>query len=248
MWLKLKTIQCVSTKTGERTEEPILELIHTGPAVGTARTSTRIDPGAMHDGQTRLINRSFELTGWGIRVTLIDMDGTIEDTIGSFHVNYNQPMGSYNVLLPQEEGMHGGARVRQYVVYYDVTEEENEQLPARPYLLDLVSIECVDAQEWKDYVFIKVDGQTVWGPRRMRDRGDARHATIEGEPIAISGNASIALWEQDDASRNDLFGEFLLRIGADYDFSRTYTHRFSWRKTREIDATYDLQYRVARRV
>ncbi len=101
------------------------------------------------------------------------------------------------------------------------------------------------AQEWKDYVFIKVDGQTVWGPTRMRDTGDASRKTVDRQ-INIRRNSVISLWEKDgDGNRSDHFGSYELNITDDFDFDHDPEPiRYHYDRAGS-DATYYLTYRVS---
>lgn len=155
--------------------------------------------------------------------------------------------GAYEVFLPYRPGMVGGGTIRRYKLYYDVYFNQNSPVqPTTPYSLQLECIECHDAQEYADEVFIKVNGEKVWGDRRMQT-GDVLNLR-DMDPIPIGGNTMITLWEKDTTSRNDFFGEFRLRV-EDADVGPG-TH---WPRIMEFhpdlavgSARYTIQYTVRR--
>ena len=108
-----------------------------------------------------------------------------------------------------------------------------------------MSLQCVDAQEWKDYVFLTVDGRKMFEPRRMRNPS----TTQLGLRTPIFWDTKIRLWEEDEGNRNDLFGEFRLFIDpATYDFAADPPPiRFHRDPGIVGDATYVLTYRVTER-
>jgi len=155
--------------------------------------------------------------------------------------------GFHYVTLPYHEGPYDQAE-RRYRLYFYLYSDENADVLGPPYCLELVSLECINAQEWKDYPYIKVNGLKVWGSKRMRDRGDASFKSIDVDPIQIYEVTSVMLWEKDDSNRDDLFGEFEIRIGRDFEFDQELSHTFSWRGSSSVDdARYNLTYRVTQR-
>ena len=154
--------------------------------------------------------------------------------------------GFHYVTLPYHEG-HYTHSERRYRLYFYLKAHEEEVYIDPPYCLDLLSLECENAQQWKDYPYIKVNGLKVWGPRRMRDVGDASFASIEIAPITIYDVNSIMLWEQDDSGRDDLFGEFEVRIGRNFNFGEELTVTYAPDATITGDARYVLTYRVRQR-
>jgi hypothetical protein len=153
--------------------------------------------------------------------------------------------GFHYAYLPKQASFdHNDRRYRLYFYLYT---GEDEHYLHPPYCLDLLSLECENAQEWKDYPYLKVNGQKVWGPHRMRDSGDASTASIHVDPVAIYEVTSVMLWEQDDTTRDDLFGEFEIRIGSDFEFGREFQHTYSPDGSITGNARYTLTYRVRRR-
>jgi hypothetical protein len=136
---------------------------------------------------------------------------------------------------------------RRYRLYFYLYTHEDEPYLQPPYCLELISLECENAQEWKDYPYLKVNGLKVWGPRRMRDTGDASTRSIHIDPVFIYQVTSVMLWEQDDSNRDDLFGEFEIRIGSDFEFGQELRHTYSPDHSITGDARYTLTYRVRRR-
>jgi hypothetical protein len=154
--------------------------------------------------------------------------------------------GFHYVQLPYHEGSYDHEE-RRYRLYFYLIAHEDDELPQPPYCLELVSLECENAQEWKDYPYIKVNGQNVWGPYRMRDSGDAATRSIDVEPVAIYDVTSIMLWEEDSTTRDDLFGEFELRIEEDFQFNHLYHYAYTPDHSIYGDARYTLSYRVRQR-
>ncbi|OPX66759.1 MAG: hypothetical protein A4E36_01885 [Methanoregulaceae archaeon PtaB.Bin009] len=247
MWIRVKSIHCVSTGPGELTEEPFF-IVSRYP--GNALSETW-GPFSIRDGQTILLNRLIENPpGNTVQITLFDSDepghhggGPHDDHLGEIRVDSSDTRGSFNAIFPHYEGMHGGrSRQREYIIYYDLIDDERD-LPVKPYLLQLVSLHCRDAQERKDRVFITVDGERVLGPRNMKT-GDILPLVSSVDPIPIGSAATIELWEQ-DSNRNDKFGSFTLVIRSDFNFDRPLDPiRFHRDKGITGDATYNLYYRV----
>lgn len=154
--------------------------------------------------------------------------------------------GFHYVTLPYHEGSYEHTE-RRYRLYFYLQAHEDESYVHPRYCLELVSLECENAQQWKDYPYIKVNGLLVWGPHRMRDEGDAAFASIDVRPIEIYDVTSVMLWEQDDTGRDDLFGEFEIRVGRDFNFGEDLTVTYAPDSTISGDARYTLTYRVRRR-
>jgi len=161
-------------------------------------------------------------------------------------VHRSHKSGFHYVTLPYHEGSYDHGE-RRYRLYFYVYLHEHDRYLQPPYCLDLVSLECENAQQWKDYPYIKVNGLTVWGPTRMRDRGDAAFKSINVDPVNIYDVTSVMLWEHDDANKDDLFGEFEVRIGEDFNFGQDLTVTFAPDSTITGDARYTLTYRVRQR-
>lgn len=97
-------------------------------------------------------------------------------------------------------------------------------------------------QEYADHVGIKVDGERVWGPRRLRTGNTLSLDSVE--PYPIPSTTTTTLWEEDGHGRNDFFGEFMLRIGEDFSFGRNLPYTFSRDRGIVGDARYTLTCRV----
>jgi len=247
MWIRVKSIHCVSTRAGELTEEPFF-IVRRFPEDEMSETW---GPFSIRNGQTILLNRFIRNPpGNTVDITLFDSDkpghrggGPHDDLLGDIRVGSSDARGSFNAIFPHYEGMHGGgSRQREYIVYYDVFDDEHD-LPVKPYLLQLVSLHCRDAQERKDKVFITVDGERVLEPRDMKT-GDILPLVNTVDPIPIGSTATIELWELDNY-RNDKFGSYTLAIRSGFNFDRPLDPiRFHRDKGIRGDATYNLYYRV----
>lgn len=170
---------------------------------------------------------------------------TVDDeSVGWFYITPDHPRGSFNVYLPHYDGIVG--KRRSYAIFYDVMEDESDRLE-KGWCLQLVSLTCNDAQEYKDELFMNVNGERVVGPRYMKT--DDTIALESLRPIPIDRAATIELWEQDSttASRNDLLGAFTLQITDDFNLHEVHSQTFSWRADAVRDATYTLNYRVRQR-
>ncbi|HUU74797.1 MAG TPA: hypothetical protein VMW63_01770 [Methanoregulaceae archaeon] len=143
------------------------------------------------------------------------------------------PPGRYVVNLPP----HGKTR---YKLYFDALADGESHIPQ--YRLELVTLHCHDAQEYADRVYIKVNGTTVWGPRRMRT-GNTLLLDDAGI-LSIPNLTTVQLWEDDERHRDDFFGELMLRIGDDSDFIHNQHFTFSRDKGISGDASYTLTYRI----
>ncbi len=154
--------------------------------------------------------------------------------------------GLHYITLPNHEGSYDHDE-RRYRLYFYLFSYREDPYLQQPYCLELISLECENAQEWKDYPYIKVNGRKVWGPYRMRDvGGDNNFRRIDINQIIIYEVTSVMLWEQDTSSRDDLFGEFEIRIGSEFDFTREHQHTFTY--SSKGTARYTLTYRVRHRV
>lgn len=125
---------------------------------------------------------------------------------------------------------------------YIWTRRNDEEWPACEYSLELLSLHCHDAQQYADRVYIKVDGDTVWGPERFRT-GD----TWTIDPVVavdIFDVSSVQLWEQDDR-RDDFFGVLRLEIDDEFRFDEELSCPFTARHAAG-SARYTLRYRVRR--
>jgi hypothetical protein len=256
--VRLRRLECIRTGSGERTEEPYL-IIRADDA-----PPATWGPVSMRDGDTVRIDWG-EIEGDRVGIFLFESDTparhddgvvyAVDDSVGGIaflpECGIEIPdetfagEGSYEVILPRHQGMTGGTvDPRRYKLYFDLLFSRDSVLPSMPYSLELVSLHCNDAQEYADHVFIKVNGERVWGPRRMRT-GDT--LSLESEiPIAIRAGAIITLWEEDSSTRSDFFGEFRLQVGEDFDFDHNQPHTFSRDRGIVGDARYTLTYRVRR--
>lgn len=252
--LRLRKLECLKTGRGEVTEEPYLCIYVNKEKAG------ELGPFKMKTGDSReLYWGDFDLGGLVNHLGILlgeDDPYHTDDHLGGFEMLAGclvDPVGvsisgtgSYYLDFPINRKSYDA----HYRIYYDFFMEAGNSLPSNSYCLQLLSIHCINAQEWKDYVFIKVNGDKVWGPQRMRDRGDASIASLEHvDPIQISSNTEIRLWEKDSGNRNDLFGTFHLTITEDFNFDLPPAPiRFSKDKGISGDAIYEITYSVCQRI
>ncbi len=260
MRVLLQLLECIRTKDGEQTEEPYLCI-----KVEDAKEWTTIGPFKMRDGDTAsLVNLTTDLVGNEIVIALREddydpseensgdeqiggirlLDGEAAEGVESDHtVRCN--VGRSVLDLPRVASY--GRRGRHYRLHFDMLEVagmEDVTPGQKQYCLELVSLHCHNAQEWKDYVYLKVDGVRMFEPRRMRS-----DSTIQlGIRVPVSDFSQIQLWEHDDSTRSDFFGEVRLLIDSrmpyfDTDLPMT----FHADEGIVGDARYTLTYRVSER-
>ena len=228
--LHVVSLACVRTQ--QSVDQTYLVL---RPTHGAAMSS---DPRRMVDGgSARLdlsltfgINDQVEVQVWEQ-----DRPPARSDLLGSFTVDRAyQGMGEFP--------FHVHHRQAHYIVTAEVTETAR-----RPddYTIDLIRLDCRDAQERTDRPFLQVNGERVWGPVDMR--------TGHGQDIDVSRsfhrNLFVDLWEEDAGGHgSDHLGTMgLVLSGVQAQVpggARTYT----FRRDRGIvgDATYVLTYDLHR--
>jgi hypothetical protein len=244
MEIILRRVECIATY-GEVREEPCL--------------MWRIDEDNDQYGSRCLAPEHGMRAGSTVEVNVqLPVERSLELRIVEHDPGHDDCLGTYNLVPGERESadpVSGSAYLdfpatdrskQHYRLYYSwFLDEEGEAEPW--YYLHLLDIHCRNAQEWKDYVFIKVDGIKVWGPVRMRDTGDASQKSIDCQ-VTIRRNSIISLWEEDgNGNRSDHFGSYRLDIGEDYDFDHD-PEPIRFRYDRHGTAEYDLRYRVSRRM
>jgi len=243
MWLRLKSLHCVSTASDERTEEPSIYIAN--PATETRQ---RLGPYHMRDNDTRYFDLDpMEIPRAGmLQIGFLEQDSALSrhgwDEPAFVDIPGNHPVGSFRTIFPlRHGGMSGGTHIQEYHLYYDVVENQSD-IPEQRYLLQLVSLKCNDAQEAKDEIVLKVNGDHVWGAWDVKtgETFDLSSRT----PLVINRLATIELWESDAHSRNNLLERFNLVVTDDFHFGEELPKVFSWRSTPTIDAKYTLRYIV----
>jgi hypothetical protein len=268
--VRLMALECMRTKEG-LTEEPYINIWSDAPG-GSLRFSyvETWGPVDMKTGQTRQITSSGEhivVEGDRVQFDLYESD---RSGSGGYLAEGPAPVGP-NDDLPGvvtirdldaiggtwEEGWGEGSYVadipssdegrQRYKLYFELYEDRDslERGLRWPFSLQLISIHCHDAQEGKDEVFIKVNGERVWDD----DMKTGQTRDLSGlSAIPIRADATISLWEEDSSTRSDLFGEFSLHVDEDFDFVHDQPpHTFHRDRGIVGDARYTLTYRVTRR-
>jgi len=227
--LIVRSITCRETK--EAVDEPYL-------LVNIDQHHSRIvwGPVSMDDGESETIDEEIDFNEW-VRVELWESDShrhrRYDDRIGSFIVNADD-RGEAEVFLPN---IIAGHRHVSYSLTYEVLGED--ELPVHPGRIDLISLECNDAQERTDEVYLMVNDRQVWGPRDM--------VTGQLRPVDQSVNFAnvlrVELWER-DRSHSDCFGTLRPDLAA-IEPGGQLSHVF--RRDRGIvgDARYTLAYRIS---
>ena len=247
--VRLRKLECLRTGRGELTEEPYIAIFINRQFVGDC------GPFSMKTGKTQeIFHGDIEASVVGLR--LLESDPGKDDVLGSVEFIDDSSVEVPNMIIPQSGSYtvdlppHRESGDAHYKLYFDIFLNPEDSLPSSQYCLQLLSIHCVNAQEWKDDVFIKVNGVKVWGPEQMRDSGSTSEKSLDHlDPIQISRITEIRLWEEDSGNRSDLFGTFSLIIDDTYNFDRTPEPiRFSRDEGITGDATYTISYRVSRRI
>lgn len=99
--------------------------------------------------------------------------------------------------------------------------------------LKLIGLTCNNTQEARDEPYLVVNGQKVWGKKKMND-GQSRNLNVN---VSIEQRAIIELWEYDKIGRNDRFGQLNVNVEDQRsgEMHHTFTHRH---------ASYTLTYEV----
>lgn len=157
------------------------------------------------------------------------------DHLGSFTVDRAyQGMGEFP--------FHVYHRQAHYIVTAEVTETAR-----RPddYTIELIRLECRDAQERTDRPFLKINGEQVWGPVDMR--------TGQGRDINVSRpfhrNLFVDLWEEDAGGHgSDHLGTMGLVLSGVREQAPGGPRTYTFRRDRGIvgDASYVLTYDLHR--
>jgi hypothetical protein len=231
--LILKAITCHQTQ--EAIDEPYLRV--------TVGDNSWIEwgPASMNDGETQVINRRIHFDSW-IAVELWERDQHRDNQIGgAFRFHHVRDLGEDILAFP--EMRHMGRFGAAYTLSYEVVEDDAE--PEHSHSLTLVSLECNDAQEREDTVYLIVNDRQVWGPIGMRTGSTS---PINILLIDLGNLLRVELWESDGA-RSDCFGtmfiEDLTSLDED-DLNRVLPHQFHRDRGIGGDATYILRYAIER--
>ncbi|WP_395703139.1 hypothetical protein [Aquabacterium sp.] len=193
------------------------------------------DARRMHDGTSILLDRAIEFE------THAEVQVWEQDNVGR-----NDPLGSFRVdrawinMGEWTQDIH--RRQAHYVVTFEATSGH-----ARPldYEIEILGLHCVDAQQAHDHVFLKINGETVLEPTRMRT-GDRREAL--GIRRRFHRNVFVDLWEEDAGGHgSDHLGRMTLLLAEVQaqlpGGARSY--RIS-QHSAEGSATYELSYDLRR--
>lgn len=223
----------ICDKTREARDEPYL--------VEQADGGERITiwgPRRMNDGEARALSLSRTFFT-DIRIELWEWDRIGRDNhIGNLALLMrNVPPGGIGETSHRIEG----SRARYRLIY--------EVIAVSPHpdnlILELISLRCNDAQERTDESYLIVNGESAWGPVKMKT-GDTRRIGID---IPFYSFANIELWES-DPGRSERIGSTLR---ADHRLVRTceeipnHLHNtFNGDRGIPGDASYTLTYCVRR--
>lgn len=260
MSITLDRVECVATR-GELREEPCLywRLDGDDDWVGSRSLGRR----GMRQGETVDLDIEVEPNRL-LEVRLTEYDGAnhrYDDCLGRINfvvenVEYPEHLDGWRIRMESQRirdlqrggwfflDLPAGAddnSDQHYRLYYHVSPAEGTR--SRPWVhLLLQEIRCANAQQWKDCVYLKVNGVKVGEAVRMRDRGDDAIKTVGWDGF-VPPDTVISLWEEDPAGRDDHFGTYELHVTDTYDYSRIPDPiRFHYEKYGS--ATYYLTYEV----
>lgn len=233
--VRVLALECIDTK-GEATEEPYL-CFYVGDDLVRER-----GPYKMRRGDTQWLNE--QVQGDVIRVALSEEDRFRDERYGAIEVRTADEVENAEVVEHGRFVANLPPRGRTRYKLHFMTRPDDGHWPQARHCLDLVSLHCGDAQQSSDRVYLKVNGETVWGPQTM-GTGDTLPLDSVGS-IQVPELSTIQLWEE-DSRRDDFFGELTLRIGDEFNLNAILPHTYSRDRGIVGDARYTLRYRVRER-
>jgi len=218
--LNLLGLTCVRTQEGK--DEPYLKIFSDGEQSGEWGWER------MEDGQTIHLDLSVNYDTRA-EIQLWENDRRRDDLLGSLMLSRAyEGLGEFRSHIYRHRA--------HYYVTFEVTETTH-----RPenFTIELIRLECNDAQQYKDYPYLKINGEPVWGPTRMRT-GDILDV---GVSRPFHRNVFVDLWEQDRRS-SDHFGTMVLLLREVQEQVSHGPLPFTFRADDGIvgDATYTLTY------
>lgn len=167
-----------------------------------------------------------------IEIQVYEQDPGGNDFLGSFLVDGAwRNLGEWQHLVARRQ-THS-----QYVITFEVTEGATRPLL---HTIELLSLECQDAQQATDRPYLEINGERVWGPISM-NTGETRTFSVIRP---FHRNVMVDLWEE-DLSGPDHFGKMTLLLPTVQE--RVASGRvppYTFRADRGIvgDARYVLRY------
>lgn len=253
MFVRLKTLYCEKTGSGERTEEPYLHIFWSG----MRGQDYYVEPQHLRDGNSLHFEHQNYTLGEDeyLEITLYDSDtpgmgrgGSGDDRIGfRMRIDRDHERGSFIGFFGDEfsAGNSSGSG-RSYRLFYDVTDNESDEL--EQYCLKLSTLRCIQSHEsGEDEVFININGRRVWGPENMEKN---QTVTFHVSSTTVTSPVQIDIWERDpvEASRNDFMGTRTFTIGTDTDLSRPRHWEINYdRGPYRRGSNYCLYYSLTRR-
>lgn len=228
--LHVVSLTCVRTQEGTDEAYLVIQPEH-GPAVQT-------DPRRLRDGQSVRLDQAVPFAvNDHVTVQLWEQDSGNDrnDHLGSvtFNLAY-QNMGEFP--------FHIYHRRAHYIITVEVTEGAHRP---ETYTVDLIRLQCRDAQQRTDHPYLKVNGEQVWGPVAMRS-GEGRDINVSR---TFHRNLFVDLWEEDAGGHgSDHFGTLSLLLSGVQAQAPGGAREYTFRVDRGIvgDATYVLTYDLHR--
>lgn len=227
----LSALECIRTKI-EIKEEPYVLTAVDGVQYGCA-----LGPYDMRRGDTVYLER--HLQGREIGISLMEEDKMSSDECyGTYSLVEGESPDAVGSIDSSGQHFFNFPRTgkTRYKLYFLVA-ADHSNFGINTNCLYLWRIRCNDAQQSTDHVYIKVNGETLWGPTRMKTGDEEQIGVRTDIPIT----SSIQLWEE-DSRKDDFFGELRLVIGEHFPTGALLTHRFSADKGIAGDAAYTLYY------
>jgi hypothetical protein len=163
---------------------------------------------------------------------LREHDLSFDDTVGD--IDLARPFrgfGTCEVVLPQ--GLFGPDH-QAYRVTYDYSEEPSAHPRHR---IELLSLECHDAQGTSDRVSLVVNEVLMWGPQVMRTHDVFDLGTL---PFTFHTLAEVRLRE----TRGEDWSRAFTLVPGEYRINTRLTHEFTADSDITGDAHYTLTYRM----
>jgi hypothetical protein len=164
-----------------------------------------------------------------VEVQVREQDRSGSDQLGSFRVDRAwRNLGEWQQQVAW--------RHAHYVVTFEVTEDAVRPLE---YTIELVGLECRDAQQATDRPYLEINGERVWGPTSMGTR-DTRTFSVTRP---FHRNVMVDLWEE-DLTGPDHFGKMTLLLPTVQEQVAGGARSYTFRADRGIggDARYVLRY------
>lgn len=232
--LRLERLECVHPDDRTGHDETYLTVTCDGLGEPAWESGER----HMREGDTADISTTDGISFRDVAVIrLFERDAGRNERLGSVVVRAPLPEGEQTAWLPSELG---GPHATCYRLTYRV--DAGEEDAARPRnRIELLSLECNDAQGTHDTVRLYVNEDLVWGPAQMWTGRTLEMGTLSAD---FRASATIRL---EDSRGETWRSDFTIRHGEEgYRINDRLTHRFHVDRGVTGDASYTLTYILRR--